>query len=168
MLVFFIPEKNPWGQITETRAAHQEATCSQFKVCRPCTHPDPCQQILLWTIARKLLTNIPPGWNTWFLRGMSLLCSPLPGKAIKLFLSTSPKTLSLWFNLVLVHRGWVLGNITAGWDCKGWVWRKKKNQRDRFGIWEKGSGRKNRRMQFNRSQRKREFQERDDKQQERT
>lgn len=167
MSVFFIPEKNPWDQITGIREAHQEATWRQFKVCRPCTHPDPYQQLFLWTIAIKPLTKFPQV-GPRFLRGMNLLCSFLPGKAIELFCSTSPKTLSLWFNLVLVHRGWVFGNITAGWDCKGWVWRKKKNQRDRLGIWEKRSGRRNRRMQFNRSQRKREFQERDDKQQERT
>ena len=32
------------------------------------------------------------------------LCPPLPGKAIKLFFSTSPKTLSLRFDLAPVHR----------------------------------------------------------------
>ena len=38
------------------------------------------------------------------LEGTSLLCSPLPGKAIKLFLSTSPKTLSLRLNPASVLR----------------------------------------------------------------
>ena len=37
--------------------------------------------------------------------GHSPLCPPLPGKAIKLFFSTSPKTLSPKFNLVPVYRG---------------------------------------------------------------
>ena len=36
---------------------------------------------------------------------MSLLCPPLPGKAIELFFSTSPKTLSPRFNSALVPRG---------------------------------------------------------------
>lgn len=39
------------------------------------------------------------------LRGMSLLHPPLCGKAIKLFFPTLPKSLSLSFNLALVHRG---------------------------------------------------------------
>ena len=39
------------------------------------------------------------------LRGMSPLCPPLPGKAIKLSFSTSPKTLSLRFNSAPVQRG---------------------------------------------------------------
>ena len=42
---------------------------------------------------------------------MSPLCSPLLGQAIKLFFSTSPKTLSLKFNSAPVHRGQVF-NIT--------------------------------------------------------
>ena len=36
--------------------------------------------------------------------GTSPLCPPLPGKAIKLFFSTSPKTLSLRFDLAPAHR----------------------------------------------------------------
>ena len=39
--------------------------------------------------------------------GISLLWPPLPSKAIKLFFFTSPKTLSLRFNLVSVFRGWI-------------------------------------------------------------
>ena len=44
-------------------------------------------------------------------KGMNLLCPPLPGKAIKLFLSTSPKTLSPRFNLALVYRGQILATF---------------------------------------------------------
>ena len=42
-------------------------------------------------------------WTHSF-EGISLLCPPLPGKAIKLFFSTSPKTLSLKINLVSGYR----------------------------------------------------------------
>ena len=38
------------------------------------------------------------------LEGMSLLCPPLPGKAVKLFLHTSPKTLIRRLNSTPVHR----------------------------------------------------------------
>ena len=57
---------------------------------------------------------------------MSPLCSPLPGKARKLFFSTSPKTLSPRFNSALVHRGWVSASnwvpnvgLTWGWPHRG-------------------------------------------------
>ena len=43
------------------------------------------------------------GWNPGF-EGRSPLCPPLPGKAIKLFFSTLPETLSLRFYLALVYR----------------------------------------------------------------
>ena len=46
----------------------------------------------------------PPGQHTQF-EGIRLLRSSLPGRAIKLFFSTSPQTLSLRFNLVLGYRG---------------------------------------------------------------
>ena len=36
--------------------------------------------------------------------GISLLCSPLPGKAIKLLFSSSPKTMSPRFDSALVYR----------------------------------------------------------------
>ena len=49
----------------------------------------------------------PLGWDTSF-EGISLLWPPLLGKAIKLFFSTSPKTLSARFNSVL--------------GCGGWIW----------------------------------------------
>ena len=43
--------------------------------------------------------------GTHSFEGISLLWPPLPGKAIKLFFSASPKTLSLRFNLVSGSRG---------------------------------------------------------------
>ena len=39
--------------------------------------------------------------------GIILLCPPLPAKAVKLFFSTSLKTLSLRFNSVSRYRGWI-------------------------------------------------------------
>ena len=45
-----------------------------------------------------------PQVGTLGLEGISLLCPPLPGKAVKLSFSTSPKTLSLRFDLASVHR----------------------------------------------------------------
>ena len=60
-----------------------------------------------------LLTKSSLGWDTQFLRAWSALLSPLPGKAIKLFFSTSLKTLSLRFDLALVHRGHVFGIISS-------------------------------------------------------
>ena len=43
--------------------------------------------------------------------GMSLLFSPLPGKAIKLSFSTSPKTLvsEIWFSIG-AQKSWALGS----------------------------------------------------------
>ena len=69
---------------------------SGLKECGPFMHPVPYQQPRPLTI--KFLTN-PPGLGHSF-EGISLLWSPLPDKAINLFLSTSPKTLSLRFNSV--------------------------------------------------------------------
>ena len=47
----------------------------------------------------------PPGWGTHSFEGISLRGSPLPGKAMKLFLFTSPQTLSPIFSSVSEHRG---------------------------------------------------------------
>ena len=55
-----------------------------------------------------------PGWDTPILRGMSLLCPPLPGKAVKLFFSTSPKTLFPRFDSAPVHRGRDFGISNMG------------------------------------------------------
>ena len=49
-------------------------------------------------------TFVLPQVGTLGLEGISLLCPPLPGKAVKLSFSTSPKTLSLRFDLASVHR----------------------------------------------------------------
>ena len=57
----------------------------------------------LWTITIKLLTN--PSRSGHSFEGISPLWPPLPGKALKLFSSTSPKTLSLGFNSLLGCRG---------------------------------------------------------------
>ena len=79
---------------------------TRLKECRPCTHS--YQQSHPWTMAIKLLTKSFWVGHTVF-EGRSLLCPPLPGKAIKLFFSTSSKTLSLRFDSAPVHRGWVFG-----------------------------------------------------------
>ena len=65
---------------------------ARLKKCRSCTHHGPYQQSCPWSIAIKLLAKSPGvGTSFW---GMSTLCPPLPGKAIKLLFSLSPKTLS--------------------------------------------------------------------------
>ena len=56
---------------------------TRLKECRFCTHPDPYQQPHTWPIAVKLLTNHAQLEHTGF-EGISPLCPPLPGKAIKL------------------------------------------------------------------------------------
>ena len=59
--------------------------------------------------------QIPLGQDTQFLKGtMCQLCPLLPGKSVKLFFTTSPKTLR--FNLV--YRGWDVGindNASLAW-----------------------------------------------------
>ena len=82
----------------------------RLKEGRPCTHPDPYQQPCPWTIAMKLLTKSPK-LDTEFWEARACCVPPLPGKAIKLFFSTSSKTLSPRFNSALLHRGRVLGII---------------------------------------------------------
>ena len=90
------------SRTTEAHQAH-----SRLKECRPCTYPDPYQQPHPWTTAIELTKS--PQVGTHSFEDMSLLCPPLPGKAIKLFFSTSPQTLSLRFNSALLHRGRVFG-----------------------------------------------------------
>ena len=58
----------------------------------------------LWTITTQLLTTSPAG-DTRF-EDISPLWPPLPGKAIKLFISTLPKTLSPKVNLVSGTEAW--------------------------------------------------------------
>ena len=66
-------------------------------------HPDPYQRPHPWTI--WLLPAPPPQVGIHSFEGINPLCPPLPGKAIKLFFSTSPKTLSPRFNSVSGSRG---------------------------------------------------------------
>ena len=79
---------------------------------RPYTHPTPHQQPRPWAVAIKLLSK-PSQVRTQFFRARSLLCSPLPGKAIKLFFTASPKTLPPRFSVVPVYRG--QDSVTQGW-----------------------------------------------------
>ena len=74
-------------------------------------HPQPIRRMSvnwphpLWTIPIKLLTT--PSRSGHSFEGFSLLWSPLPGKAIKLFFTTSLKTLSLRVNSVFGYRSWI-------------------------------------------------------------
>ena len=71
----------------------------------PWTNPVLYQQPHPWTTATKLIKFLQVG--TCSFEGHKSTVSPLPGKAINLFLSTSPWTLSPRFDLAPVHRGWV-------------------------------------------------------------
>ena len=90
---FFIPEKlirrPPGGQIKGVQALH---TPWSLSATLPLNHlsKTPHHVLLSWYTSSE---------------GTSPLCVPLPGKAIKLFFSTSPKTLSPRFNSALVHKG---------------------------------------------------------------
>jgi len=78
----------------------------KIKDCRPCTH----FILLSNAILRSLLYNSspnPPWLSHTVFKDRSSLCPSLPDKAIKLFFSISPKTLSLRFDLAPVCRGWV-------------------------------------------------------------
>ena len=117
MLAFFIPG---YSQFDNLEKLIRRPPRARLKECRPCTHPDPYQQPRPWTIAIKFLTKSrplsrppPPAQvGTQSFWGMSPLCPPLPGKAVKLIFSTSPKTSSLRFNSAPVHRGWIFGIIS--------------------------------------------------------
>ena len=75
---------------------------TRLKQCRPCAHPEPYP----WTITIKLLTK--SSWvGTTIFQDRGLLCPLFPGKTIKLFFSTSPKTLR--FDSAPVPRGQVFG-----------------------------------------------------------
>lgn len=71
------------------------------KKYRPPMYPNPYQQMHLSTTAIKHLTRLGHKRDT------SLLCHLLTGKAIMLFFSTSPETLSLRCDSVLGYRGWI-------------------------------------------------------------
>ena len=75
------------------------------KKCRLCTYSDlyqpPCSlndnyKTPCYPLQDRHKESISPPWLT------------LPGKAMKLFFSASPKTLSPRFSLVPVDRGWIL------------------------------------------------------------
>ena len=90
----------------------------------------------LWTITVKLLTTLPRAGHSF--EGISPLGPPLPGRAIKLFFSTSPKTLPLKFNSVSGYRGqmqlqypvkrympkeeWLVSQLHSLSDRKGRIW----------------------------------------------
>ena len=86
-----------WGQINRMTTLHTSWSLSV-------TYP--------WTIAVKLLVIFSWVEHT-VLRGMSPVCPPLPDKAIKLFFSTWPKSLTLRFDLELVHRDGVLVSLSV-------------------------------------------------------
>ena len=67
---------------------------ARLKEWRPCTHPDPYQQLYPWIIVIKVLTKSPQV-GTHSVEGMSPLCPPLLGKAIKLYFLLHPK-ICLW------------------------------------------------------------------------
>ena len=52
-------------------------------------------------------SSLPLQVGTHSFEGISQLWTPLPGKAIKLFFFTSPKTLSPRFNLVSGYKNWI-------------------------------------------------------------
>ena len=87
-------------------------------------HPQPIRRMSvnwphpLWTIPIKLLTTRSRSGHSF--KGVSLLWSPLPGKEIMLFFTTSPKTLSLRVNSVLGYRSWI-------WLQKSGSWTRRKN-----------------------------------------
>ena len=79
---------------------------ARLKECGPCTHtPWSLSATLEWLLWNSS-PNGPVLGHTVF-QGMSLLCSPLPGKAIKLSFLLYQKTLSPRFNSAQVHRGQV-------------------------------------------------------------
>ena len=86
-LKFFIPGKTTWGQIKGTREVHQEKTWDQIKTVQALHSP--------YILSANLTLN----------------CCYKPGKATKLFFSTSPKTLSARFDSAPVHRGQVFDII---------------------------------------------------------
>ena len=109
-LFFRIKISNKWKMLTTGEAVTSKEgkrirrpSEARLKGCRPCTHPDPYQQTWPWAAATKLLNN-PPGLGHMTFEGTSPPCRPLPGKAIRLFFSTSHQTLSLRFDSALVHR----------------------------------------------------------------
>ena len=108
---FFIPERrlpDPWTPALKTRQA--------------CLYPDPYLQP--YCSPPNYKTPLPDlsqgGTSLW---GISLLWSSFAGKAIKLFFSPSPKTLSLHFYSTQVSRGRVLATkpvLTLATTSREW------------------------------------------------
>ena len=91
--------------ITSVTEAHLKTTWGQVEGCTPLI-------LIINPILEPFLyssSSNPPKWDTRiFFEGISLLCSPLPGKVIILFFSLSPKTQSR-----VRCRGQVSGNTSS-------------------------------------------------------
>ena len=98
-------QETTWGQIKGVQALH---TTWSLSAAPPLNH------------CYKTPHQIPLCWDT-VLRSTSPLCPPLPGKTIKLFFSTSPRTLSLRFDSAPVHRGRVFDiSVKKSWFTEAW------------------------------------------------
>ena len=76
------------------REAHQETTWGQIKGMQGLHTPRSLSATPPLSHCYKTPHQILPSVGHTVLKGMSPLCPPLPGKAVKLFFSTSPKTVS--------------------------------------------------------------------------
>ena len=90
---FFIPERPSEARLKGIRKGHQEIICNQVKEVQTLHTPSCYQQLCHWINAIKLLTR--SSLMGHFFMGTHPLFPPLPGKAIKLFFSTSPQTVRL-------------------------------------------------------------------------
>ena len=93
-------QKEGHSLITSRATETDEGSAHSNLISNPTLEP------LLWNSPH------PPGLGPTVFEGTSLLCPHLPGKSIKLFFSTSLKTLSLRFKLAPVYRGRVFGITT--------------------------------------------------------
>ena len=96
MSAFFIPEKTTRGEIKGTKEAHQEIKRSpetRLEECRPCTRRTVSATLPLNHCNKNSSPN-PPRLRHTASKDNSPLCPLLPGKAIQLFFSILPKTLS--------------------------------------------------------------------------
>ena len=85
-----------------TTEAHQETAGDQIKEMQALHTLRPLSATLPLNHCYETPHQVFLGWDTQF-SGTSLLWPPLPSKAIKLFFSNSPETLSLRFNLASVQ-----------------------------------------------------------------
>ena len=91
---------------SRTTKAHQETTWGQTKGMPVLHTPWSLSVTLPLNHCYKTPHQIPPAWRHIGFVSTSPLCPPLPGKAIKLFFSTSSKTLSLQYDSALGYRDW--------------------------------------------------------------